>query len=183
MAKENNAKRSVPAEIITPEIRSHIESVAADMIGTSALRQDDFDDLCQEMCLKVIKCTSAYDPARGVFYTFACQVLKGWRFDFYKSRIRHGNDTPSIPYDSPDAEKSQSRYEIETAVNSVEDEMRKKDIRAIVASLPPVQRQLCKRILAGQTVSAAAKEMGISKYELFNNTLPTIRSKFKSEGF
>lgn len=32
MAKENNAKRSVPAEIITPEIRSHIESVAADMI-------------------------------------------------------------------------------------------------------------------------------------------------------
>lgn len=183
MAKENNAKRSVPAEIITPEIRSHVEAIAAEMIGKSALRKDDFQDLCQNMYLEILKNIPLYDSARSGFYTFVCWIVKCWRADFYNRRIAKGQDQASIPYDSTDAVTGQSRHEIETATNSVDDEMRKQDIRFIVNTLPPVQKELCKRLLAGQALTTAATEMGISKYELYNHTLPLIRSKFKTEGF
>ena len=178
MAQEINAKPPDPENVITPDIRAHVKATATRMIGHAALQKDDFKDLCQSMYLEIIKNVPNYDATKSGFYTFACLVIKNWRSDFFTKRIAAGHDVPTVPLGS-----IQSQYEKMTSENSVDDYMRRLDIRTIVNSLPEIPRQVCLGFMAGLGTREISKKLGISRYYVQRVIIPYLQFRFRKENF
>ena len=79
---------SAIADPIPEEVRKHIEATASAMIGHSNLTQDDFQDICQEISLAVVKAAPNYDPEKCSYYTFAQTVVKQFRSRIFRYRMR-----------------------------------------------------------------------------------------------
>ncbi len=182
MAQKINAKLSDPENIITPDVRAHVEATASKMVGHAALRREDFEDLCQSMYLEILQNVPVYDPDKSSFYTFACQVVKCWRSDFFTKRIAMGRDVPDMPFENPDTNEP-SQYEIETAECSVDDYFRRQDIWLIVNSLPTIPRLVCLNFMDGLSSRAICKKMRINRHLMHDHIIPYLRDKFKKENF
>ncbi|MEG2000554.1 MAG: sigma factor, partial [Evtepia sp.] len=94
---------STVAAIANPlpeEVRKHIEATALRMVGHANLREDDFQDICQELSLQLIKAAPAFSPNCGSYYTFAQTVIKKHRDRIFRYRIRRGIDFPHVPVEN-----------------------------------------------------------------------------------
>ena len=90
---------SVIADPIPEEVRKHIEATARAMIGHSNLTQDDFQDICHEISMAVLKAISGYNPEICSYYTYAQAVIKNTRNRIFRYRMRHELDVPMLSLD------------------------------------------------------------------------------------
>ena len=130
----NNATHAVgPYTAISPEVVKHVKAVAASMIGHAAFQKYDFDDICQDLFQQIILAIPKFDPAKSSFDTYACQIADRYKNRIYRERIYEKRDVPTIPFENSGDEPSQ--FEIDTAINNVEQQCLINDVQAIIKKL------------------------------------------------
>ena len=179
---------SVIAEPIPEEVRKHIEATASAMIGHSNLTQDDFQDICQEISLAVVKAAPNYDPEKCSYYTFAQAVVKQFRSRIFRYRMRHGMDAPAISLDEKvksDESGDITVFDVYCNQLSEAEERREEalaEVRKIVSRLADIPQQICDLIMQGYQHHEIRKMLQIPKtsyYRLFAQ----IQEEFKKNPF
>ena len=89
-----------PENPIPENVRSHIEAVATDMVQHSSHSKSDFEDICQDLSLAVIRAFEKYDSTRSRYYTYAQAIIRNTRNTIYRKRISKGHDVSCSPIDS-----------------------------------------------------------------------------------
>ena len=179
---------SVIVEPIPEEVRKHIEATASAMIGHSNLTQDDFQDICQEISLAVVKAAPNYDPEKCSYYTFAQTVVKQFRSRIFRYRMRHGMDAPAISLD----EKVKSDESGDITVFDVycnqlsESEARREEVlaevRQTVSGFTGVQQKICILIMQGYPHHEIRKMLQLPETTYFRH-FAKIRETFKKNPF
>lgn len=179
---------SVIADPIPEEVRKHIEATARAMIGHGNLTQDDFQDICQEISMAVLKAISGYNPDVCSYYTYAQAVIKNTRNRIFRYRMRHELDVPMLSLD----EKIKSDEDGDITIFDVycnqlsESENRREEVlaevREIVAHLPEKQRQICILIMDGYSLQEILNKLNITKTTYYWHFY-RIQKKFKKNPF
>ena len=179
---------SVIADPIPEEVRKHIEATARAMIGHSNLTQDDFQDICQEISMAVLKAISGYNPEICSYYTYAQAVIKNTRNRIFRYRMRHELDVPMLSLD----EKIKSDEDGDITIFDVycnqlsESKARREEVlaevREIVAHLPEKQRQICILIMDGYSLQEILNKLNITKTTYYWHFY-RIQKNFKKNPF
>ena len=179
---------SVIADPIPEEVRKHIEATARAMIGHSNLTQDDFQDICQEISIAVVKAAPNYNPEICSYYTYAQAVIKNTRNRIFRYRMRHELDVPMLSLD----EKIKSDDDGDITVfdvycnNFSESEERRKEVLAevqeIVSHLPEKQRQICILIMDGYDLHEILAKLNMPRPTYYRH-FTQIQKKFKKNPF
>jgi len=179
----NNATHAVgPDTAISPEVVKHVKAVAASMIGHAAFQKYDFDDICQDLFQQIILAIPKFDPAKSSFDTYACQIADRYKNRIYRERIYEKRDVPTIPFENSGDEPSQ--FEIDTAINNVEQQCLINDVQAIIKKLNTQEKTFCEAIMAGDGLKKAALGVGmVYDGRFFKTFLPCLREKFKDYKF
>lgn len=179
---------SVIADPIPEEVRKHIEATARAMIGHSNLTQDDFQDICQEISMAVLKAISGYNPEICSYYTYAQAVIKNTRNRIFRYRMRHELDVPMLSLD----EKIKSDEDGDITIFDVycnqlsESEARREEVlaevRQTVSGFTGVQQKICILIMQGYPHHEIRKMLQLPETTYFRH-FAKIRETFKKNPF
>ena len=179
---------SVIADPIPEEVRKHIEATAKTMIGHGNLTEDDFQDICQEISMEVVKAAPNYNPEKCSYYTFAQAVVKQFRSRIFRYRMRHGMDVPAISLDEKvksDESGDITVFDVYCNQLSESEERREEvlaEVRKIVSTLSEKQRQICILIMDGYDLYEILEKLNISR-PTYYRYFAQIQTKFKKNPF
>ncbi len=179
---------SAIADPIPEEVRKHIEATASAMIGHGNLTEDDFQDICQEISMAVVKAAPNYNPEKCSYYTFAQAVVKQFRSRIFRYRMRHGMDVPAISLDEKvksDESGDITVFDVYCNQLSESEERREEvlaEVRKIVSTLSEKQRQICILIMDGYDLYEILEKLNISRPTYYRH-FTQIQTKFKKNPF
>ena len=180
---------SVIVEPIPEEVRKHIEATASAMIGHSNLTQDDFQDICQEISMAVVKAASNHNPEICCYYTYAQAVIKNTRNRIFRYRMRHELDVPMLSLDkkikSDDDDGDLTVFDEYCNHLSESEERRKEtlaEVRETVSRFTGVPQKICILIMQGYTHHEIRKMLQLPETTYFRH-FAKIREAFKKNPF
>ena len=184
-------KQKVVSAIAAPipeEVRKHIEATASAMIGHSNLTQADFQDICQEISLAVVKAAPCYKPSMGTYYTFAQTIIKRARCRIFRDRIYKKLDVPTMPLDMEVYSDEECELTLldQYSYQAFEQKQKYEDLRTavndVVSSLPETPRQICILIMQGYCWNEILKILNITQSSYYRNLI-NIKNEFKKNQF
>jgi len=175
-------------DLLDAYVRRLIHIKARQLLRHPGFSRSDFDDLVQELTLRLWRKVPQFDPIRASFHTYAAHVLESCVATIVRERRRlkraAGLRAQSLENtfvqrgsaSTPLADLvSDSDLERRTGVDA-----RRKQITAevnrAVETLSPDLRDLCRRLMTGTTASVA-RDLGVSRYEV-RKTVARIRREF-----
>lgn len=179
---------SAIADPIPEEVRKHIEATASAMIGHSNLRQDDFQDICQEISMAVVKAASNHNPEICSYYTYAQAVIKNTRNRIFRYRMRHELDVPMLSLDKKIKSDDDGDLTVfdEYCNHLSESEERRKEtlaeVRETVSRFTGVPQKICILIMQGYTHHEIRKMLQLPETTYFRH-FAKIRETFKKNPF
>jgi RNA polymerase sigma-70 factor (ECF subfamily) len=175
----------------SPIIRGAVNQI----IGQAGFREQDREDLEQDLLLHVLRRLKSFDPAKGKPGAFVSMLVKRQRASILRDRRalkRRGRAVVSlhvlVPVDENDL------VELGQTISRRENDARRQchprsdeemaqlqaDVRDTIAKLPPDQRTLAER-LQHQTPSEIARQTGVPRTTLYELIRP-IRRRFERAG-
>lgn len=138
------------------------------------------DEIEQEMLIRLNSALINYNPNCGASpITFARRVLDFalkdlLRLSFSKKAIKR---RCSINFDA-----AFSDADAVTEKSAVLIELRM-DIESVMPSLTPIRREICRKLMDGDSYTNIAFELKIPRWELMSRHIPAIREIFQRENF
>ena len=157
-------------EGIDPYAVEIIRFKARQLVGQAGFTVADRDDLEQELILDLLGRLPKYDPKRGKLTTFIARIVEHKIANLIArqraSKRDYRRSTCSLN-DSLDQEDYLVRLGVEPKPDDQLSELTL-DVAAVVDSLPPELRELCRR-LGTETVSEISRDQGVSRPTLYKS--------------
>ena len=184
-------------EGINPYAVEIIRFKARHLVGQAGFTASDRDDLEQELILDLLRRLPKYDPSRAKRNTFIARVVEHKIANLIEAQTAHKRDYRRCPC------SLNERFEEEEGGRSVEraetldqedyllrigvepgaaEELRALalDVAAVVETLPPELRELCRR-LGQETVTEVSRDTGVSRATLYES-VTRLRKIFEDAG-
>lgn len=183
--------RTVRDALTTPYVTTLIEVKARQLIRRPGFRRSELRDLEQELVAAVLRQAHHYDPARGSVNTFIDRVVETAAVAIIRRRMRlkrgtgrqpasldvaFGDDETSLGDQATDEDRLRHR-----GGGNDEDVDLRIDVEEALTALGPVDRAVCRRLMLGESVSAAARGQGISRRQV-RKAVETIRQALEDAG-
>ena len=171
-------ERRSPVPGIPASVMNHINFVADKMIGTCDLHACDRDDLVQELSIIVLR---AIDESRKTQDTplavrYLNTAVDHSATEIYRRRIIRGLDIPKKPLESC----LNTRHE--PIGDDAETNIRRRDVRDIVSTMPENLRTICDLIMRGYSFASIARALHVSPSSIRMRRIPQIRRFFVENG-
>ena len=169
-----------PVNPIPEIVTAHIQSVATDMLHHSGFGKCDFEDLCQELTLAVIKAFDRYDNTKASYYTYTQVIVGHARNIIYRKRIRRGLDVSNTNIDSI-SDDDPLMLDVNAVSPEVELENKEKAaiIRRIVNGLNPLQQKICNMIMDDVPMRKIISSCRLTPSQFYHRVWPEIQQAFK----
>lgn len=169
-----------PVNPIPEIVQAHIQSVAKDMLHHSSFGKCDFEDLCQELTLAVIKAFDRYDNTKASYYTYTQVIIGHARNIIYRKRIRKGLDVSKTNIDSIsdndplllDKHAVSPDVELENSENAAV-------IRGVVDGLNPLQQKICNMIMDGFSMRKIISRCHLTPSQFYHRVWPETQQVIK----
>jgi DNA-directed RNA polymerase specialized sigma24 family protein len=178
MAGEGQETQGAPPELGADALKA-IRLRARFLVGKTGYREQDREDLEQELALEVLRRLEGYDPDKGRQKTFVSHVVAMKAAGLLRHRraqLRHRWNRPisiDMPVGSDEGEICRLSDVIAHPTGNGRDDLRR-NVAHLLPALPARLRELCLR-LNGQSWAQAARELGIAAEEL-----PALRRKLRT---
>ncbi len=171
---------TVPETPITEEVLAHIQAIAKGMLRHSSHSQSDYEDICQDLVLEVIRAFGLYDRTRSSYYTYAQIIISRGRDYIYRKRMRKGLDVGYATIDSIDG--SDPLLIDERALSpemALENKERAAIIRDVVSGLTPFQQRICNMIMDDIPMNEIMARCHLTQSQFYHRVWPAIQQAFK----
>lgn len=171
----------VPENPLTDEVVAHIEAVATHWIKCSAYTESDFEDICQVLSLAVTNAFSRYNCHKNGYYAFAQGVIRHTMLDFHRT-YKNNNRVLLNATLIDDLKPYDHRLVDDNSLPPDEILMQKernKRIYEILATLTPLQREVCKKIMDGVPICEIAEQLHLTRSQFYHVFWPRIQEIFK----
>ncbi len=181
---------------LTPEMVKLIKSRAYTLSSSYGHTPEDREDLEQEMALRLLTALPKYDPARSSLATFANRVIESWNKMLVRERRAACRDYTAVDcsLDDPRYEEDGERSTLgdvigeddvstlagRAALGRIEAIELKVAVETVIATLPPVHRELCLALMH-QTVGQVSASSGIPRTTIASR-VKLIRRVFEDAG-
>ncbi|MHB9129757.1 MAG: sigma-70 family RNA polymerase sigma factor [Armatimonadota bacterium] len=165
---------------------------------THALTPDDLDDLRQELYLHVLQQMDKFDPTRAQWTTFVDRMVRSGISTFLRNRrvdLRFAAKCSLLPDEDNDHWSTTFVTDIAGGTSGLPFGMHaddpgawtemldvRIDLADLLASLPPLQQQICALIMHGHTLTDIARTLGMPRTSLYFH-LDQIHQAFLAGGF
>ncbi len=174
-----------------------IREKAKRLIGAHGFRSDDFEDLQQELALDLLDRLPKFDPARSCFSTFVIRIVDHKVREMIRHRTQQKRDhrrcvcSLDDPFEQENGstilrEETISRDDCDRLMGKhsrpeVERMDLRLDVSAVVSRLPADQQDLAGRLMH-QSVTEAARALGVARSTLYSNEIKHLRRIFTDVG-
>lgn len=180
--------------VLTAYVQSLIQFKARQLCRKPGFSRSDQDDLAQELTLRLLEKAHLYDPNRGASVdTFADRVVNSAVRMILRDRRRLKRapgigalslDTTAVLVNSKpvllsDMVQRSDRDRLTLTTQPESDDLR--HISGAVNTLAEDLANIARRIMAGDTVAAIAREMGVSRRQIYS-AIRQIRLHFQNSG-
>jgi RNA polymerase sigma-70 factor, ECF subfamily len=173
-------------------VLKQIEGKARRLSERPGFTPQDYEDLHQDLALKVMESLRFYDPAKGRLHAFVAKVLRrkahelletryGQKAAFHDKMLSLDAPAPGSPSDRPMIEcLAQSRVCNENA-NEADQVLLACDLEEAIKALPPEQAVVCRKLMEGLDQEQTAAALGIS-ISILRTRILHIRQVFEARG-
>ncbi len=176
----------LPDNVVT-----HVQFVARSMIGNFGITESDYDDICQEMYLAIIKASKDYNPALSKYSTFTNCVTSRMKHNLSRKYSRRymlsGQSVELWHCDEEDEENDDwsascatpAFFEPISETPTPLQELMRKEREEFINSLPKAEKTICLLILEGYSLAKAIAMLRINRSSFYRQVLPSIAKKLK----
>lgn len=169
-----------PKNPIPENVRSHIEAVATDMVHHSSHSKSDFEDICQDLSLAVIRAFEKYDCTRSRYYTYAQAIIRNTRNTIYRKRISKGHDVSCSPIDSVASDDPiLVDVNMPSPAKFLEYKENQAQIQDVLSELNPLHRKICVSLMDGLHMREIIASCQLSPSQFYHRIWPELRREFK----
>jgi len=174
-----------------------IKHKAQRLIGRVGLTESDREDVEQELALDLLSRLPEYDATRGLRSAFVGQIINHKVAQLIRDRRRKKRDCRcrACSLDDPPEQEdgstipreeiiAQDDYDLLMSKHSRPEIERldlRLDVSAVVSRLPADQQDLAARLMH-QSITEAARALGVSRSTLYSNEVKHLRRIFTDEG-
>lgn len=154
------------------------------LLRRDGLSELDPEDIQQDLYVDVFKRLPEFDPAKASIKTFVDRIVRHHAAEIFKRHKYYKRAGPSLV--SVDDVLKERDGEMLTRAETIRERKPEKtelrlDVEAVMAKLPPMLRAYCKWLIAcNGNISAAAREMKLSRATLCKTVLPALRAAFET---
>ncbi len=170
-----------------PYVKESIRSIIESNVKQYPVLAGCEDDIRQEILIHLNGELRKFNAKQSSLQTFCrMSIQTGMKISrracFRHKRLLVRFAKPLHDFDDLDGEECQTaedrRAFEEYAENNIERENLRRDVQEVIASCPADLRRIAKRILAGETVSAIARSMGMPNSSFRDRYLGRLRREF-----
>jgi RNA polymerase sigma factor (sigma-70 family) len=177
--------------------RNLIRHKARKLIGSSGFTWDDYEDLMQEMALDLLIRLPKFDRNKASFNTFAVRIVDRRISTLIRHRTQGMRDYSSEAWslDEPIDELNSAGASRSDALSQDEHDLRtgkhcrpeseridmRLEVSLVLSELPPDLKELAER-LCHQSVTEAARDLGVPRGTLYGTGIARLRKAFEDKG-
>jgi len=170
---------------------------ARKLVGTAGFREDDVEDIKQDLIVDLLERLPKLDPAVAKYETFVTRVVERKLCNMIRDRTTEVrdfrreqcslNEDIDVGEDEPRQRVvtiSQDDVDLRTGKHSRPEEERRDlqlDLAEAIASLPVELRKAAEMLMA-MPITDVARELGVPRSTFYDNHLARIRQAFEAHG-